>query len=287
MSEIEKKILKMQKDEITEYHIYSKLADRTKDPNNKEILKSIAEDELKHYNFWNKITDKNMKPSKFKIYFYYIISIVFGLTFGIRLMEKGEEEAQEKYDALTEKYEGAEEILNDEEDHEEKLLNMLEEDRLNYVGSVVLGLNDALVELTGSLAGWSFALKNTRLIALTGLIMGIAASLSMAASEYLAKKTDLKHQEALKSSLYTGIAYVITVILLILPYLLFDSYMISLIITVIVAVLVILVFNFYISVAQDLNFKKRFFEMAGISLGVAILSFGIGILVRLFLGIDV
>src|SRR6056297_3706211 len=263
------KITKMQHDEITEYHIYIKLAKRTKDNDNKQILNEIAEDELRHYKFWNERTNKDIKPKKWKIYFYYFISIIFGLTFGIKLMERGEEEAQDKYQELIEKFDGAERILNDEEEHEQELLNMLEEERLNYIGSVVLGLNDALVELTGSLAGWSFALKNTRLIALTGLIMGIAASLSMGASEYLAKKADQEHPHPFKSSMYTGTAYIITVVLLILPYLLLKSYMTALITTVLVAVLIIFVFNFYVSVAKDLNFKNRFFEMAGISIGVA------------------
>src|SRR6056297_884626 len=244
------KITKMQHDEITEYHIYSKLAERTKDEDNKKILQDIAEDELRHYNFWSERTKKDIKPKKWKIYFYYFISIIFGLTFGIKLMEKGEEEAQDKYQDLIDNFDQ-------------------EEERLNYVGSIVLGLNDALVELTGSLAGWSFALKNTRLIAITGLIMGIAASLSMGASEYLAKKANQEHPHPFKSSMYTGTAYIITVVLLILPYLLLKSYMTALITTVLVAVLIIFVFNFYVSVAKDLNFKNRFFEMAGISIGVA------------------
>ena len=281
------KITKMQHDEITEYHIYSKLAERTKDKDNKKILQDIAEDELRHYNFWSERTKKDIKPKKWKIYFYYFISIIFGLTFGIKLMERGEEEAQDKYQELIEKFDGAESILNDEEEHEQELLNMLEEERLNYIGSVVLGLNDALVELTGSLAGWSFALKNTRLIALTGLIMGIAASLSMGASEYLAKKANEKDEHAFKSSTYTTGAYIITVILLILPYLLIESYMYALAFTILVAIVVILVFNFYVSVAKDLNFKSRFFEMAGISLGVAVLSFLIGVIVRTVFGIDI
>ena len=281
------KITRMQHDEITEYHIYNKLAERTKDEDNKKILEDIAEDELRHYKFWNERTKKDIKPKKWKIYFYYFIAVIFGLTFGIKLMERGEEEAQDKYEELIEKFEGAEKILNDEEEHEQELLNMLEEERLNYVGSVVLGLNDALVELTGSLAGWSFALKNTRLIALTGLIMGIAASLSMGASEYLSKKANEKDEHAFKSSMYTTSSYIITVILLILPYLLFESYMYALTFTIIVAILVILVFNFYVSVAKDLNFKTRFLEMAGISLGVAVLSFLIGIIVRTVFGIDI
>ena len=64
---------------------------------------------------------------------------------------------------------------------EEKALpKMLDEERLQYAGSMVLGLNDALVELPSSLAGFAFALQNTRVIVLiapylifpTGSILG-------------------------------------------------------------------------------------------------------------------
>jgi VIT1/CCC1 family predicted Fe2+/Mn2+ transporter len=46
------------------------------------------------------------------------------------------------------------------------------------------------VELTGALSGLTLAFRNTRLIAMAGLITGIAASLSMAGSEYLATKSE-------------------------------------------------------------------------------------------------
>lgn len=202
-------------------------------------------------------------------------------------MEKGEEEAQVIYKQVADKIPGAASIMEDEYRHEHELLNLLEEEHLQYVGSVVLGLNDALVELTGTLAGLSFALKNTNLIAIAGLITGIAASFSMGASEYLSTKSESDHGEALKSSMYTGGAYIITVFFLVLPFLLLAGYMTALLVTILLAILIIFVFNYYIAVAKDLDFKKRFLEMATISLGVAVLSFGIGYLVRVFLGVDV
>ena len=52
-------------------------------------------------------------------------------------------------------------------------------------------------------------------------------------------------------------------------------------------VLIIALFNYYISVAKDESFKRRFFEMAGLSLGVAVFSFFIGFLIRAFLGVDI
>ena len=117
-------------------------------------------------------------------------------------------------------------ILDDERRHEKELYNMLDEERLHYIGAMVLGLNDALVELTGAIAGVTFALANTRLVALTGIITGVSATFSMAASNYLAERAD-NNPKALKSSIYTGMAYLVTVALLVLPYLLFPIHFYS------------------------------------------------------------
>lgn len=279
-------IKNMQKGEITEYVIYQKIAKRVKDKKNKEILLAIAEDELKHYQIWTDFLGIKAKPNRFKVLFYIIVNFFFGYTFTLKIMEYGEENAQDIYNEIAAYVPLATEIMNDEEVHEKELLNMLNEERLNYVGSMVLGLNDALVELSGTLAGLTFALANTRLISLSGLITGIAASLSMAASEYLSAKSD-NRPDALKSSLYTGAAYVITVAILILPYLLIANPYISLAVMLGSVVLIILLFNFYISVAKNYNFKKRFFQMAIISLSVAALSFLIGILVKQLLGVEI
>jgi VIT1/CCC1 family predicted Fe2+/Mn2+ transporter len=286
-NEVKKTVLTAQNNEITEYFIYKKLSQSMKNPNQRKVLKRISEDELKHYKFWRKITEKDVKPDKLKIWWYYIISRLFGLTFGIKLMERGEEQAQITYEKIAKSLPDAEAIVDEEDRHEKELIAMIDEERLEYVGSMILGLNDALVELTGALSGFTFALQNTRLIALTGLITGIAASLSMATSEYLSTKSEGGSKSPLKAALYTGIAYIFTVIVLILPYLLFTNVFQCLGLTALNALLIILVFTFYISVAKDLQFKKRFVEMAMISLGVTALTFIIGFLVRSILHIEI
>jgi len=282
-----KALQKAQKNEITEYHIYLKLSSLIKNEHNISILRQIARDERRHHDELKTFTGTEKKPNTLKIYFYTFISMVFGITFGIKLMERGEVSSEKLYGDLADSIGEFKRIAAEEDEHEKELLEIIEEDRLKFVSSMVLGLNDALVELTGMLAGLTFALKNTRLIALAGLITGIAASLSMAASEYLSTSTEQDSACALKSSLYTGGAYVFTVACLVLPYLLFSDYVVSLIFTIAAAILIILVFNFYISVAKNLSFKERFLKMAGISLGVAVISFIIGYLIRLFLGVDV
>jgi VIT1/CCC1 family predicted Fe2+/Mn2+ transporter len=151
----------------------------------------------------------------------------------------------------------------------------------------VLGLNDALVELTGALAGLTFALQNTKLIAMTGAITGIAAALSMAVSEYLSTRSEETTRNPFRASIYTGVAYVVTVSVLILPYLVLTDYYVCLGFTLTTAILIIGFFNYYVSVAKDVPFKRRFLEMVGLSLGVAGLSFVIGFILRTMFGIDV
>ena len=280
-------LLILQQEEINGYHTYKRLAEIIKDKKNSKVIKKISEEELKHYEIWKKYTGKDVKPNRAKINFFFWVSRIFGLTFGIRLMELGEEKVQVVYQSLIESVPEAAKVLADEEKHEDELLDMLDEEGLQYAGSVVLGLNDALVELTGALAGLTFAFQNSRLIALAGLITGISAAFSMAASEYLSTKSEDSEQNPVRSAVYTGVAYLFTVAMLVLPYLLATNYYISLGWTLLNAILIIAVFNYYISVAKGYDFKKRFLEMAGISLGVAAFSFLIGNLIRTWIGIDI
>jgi VIT1/CCC1 family predicted Fe2+/Mn2+ transporter len=280
-------IEKFQRIEITEHHIYKRLAITIKDQENSEILDQIADDELRHYDDWKKYTQREVKPNMWNVWKYFLISRIFGFTFGIKLMERGEAKAQENYSQLIGKVPNIEKWIHEEEVHEQRLLAMLDEERLRYAGSVVLGLNDALVELTGALAGLTLALQNVKLIALSGLITGIAASMSMAASEYLSTRSEDTQKQPIRAAVYTGIAYIITVTLLVLPYLLFSNYILDLVIALATAVLIIAVFNYYISVAKDEPFRPRFLEMAGLSLGVATFSFIIGYFIRLWLGVEI
>lgn len=278
-------LLKDQQDEIDAHHIYALVADFIKDKHNSDIVRQISKDELKHYQRLKSLTGISLNPRKRKIRFFAFIIRVFGITFGVKLLEKNESNAVSDYTSIDKKISFMDEMISDEVRHEKQLIGMIDEERLNYMGSVVLGLNDALVELTGALAGFTFAFQDTRIIALTGLITGISASFSMAASEYLSTRHE-GGENALKSSIYTGVAYIFTVAFLVLPFLILSNPFISLGVTIGTAVLIIFLFNYYVSVAKDYNFKKRFLEMAFISIGVAGISFVIGILVKQFIGVE-
>jgi VIT1/CCC1 family predicted Fe2+/Mn2+ transporter len=281
-------LLKMQTNEITEQRIYSKLAKSIKDAGNRKVVARIAVDEARHYEKLKKLTGVDVKPRRLKIWFYYFVSRLLGLSFGLKLMEKGESLASQAYGALSKKTTALRSLSLDEQKHEKALLNVLSEERLEYAGSIILGLNDALVELTGALAGLTFALQNNGLIRLAGLVTGFAAALSMAASGYLSSKEEADKENGkipMKAALYTGVAYIITVALLILPYFLFSSPFAALAVTVAVALLIVFLYTFYISTAKDLPFFKRFLEMAVISTAIAAISFLAGLGLKA-LGVD-
>ncbi|AEH51955.1 VIT1/CCC1 transporter family protein [Pseudothermotoga thermarum] len=273
-----------QQNEITEYLVYSKLSKISRQ--NREILEKIARDELRHYEALKKITGVDAKPKKLAVLWYILLAKIFGLTFALKVMERKEEKAQKNY-LNCNSNELVKLFVQDEEKHEKMLLDLINEEKLNYIGSMVLGLSDALVELTGALAGLTLALQKTKVVALSGLITGFAAALSMAASDYLSKKSEKGEKNPIKSAFYTGTAYILTVLFLTFPYLVFELPLVALSVTMLNAVFVIFIFTYFVSIVKDLNFKIHFFEMLSISIGVAAVSFSIGFLIRIFLKIDI
>lgn len=283
-----KLMLSFQQDEINSAAIYSHFASCHKDAKNCKILHQLAQDEAHHATIWKKYTQKDVHPNMLKVWFYRILTYILGYTFVIKLLELNEYEGIKSLEPLKQEIPEVEQIINDEKMHEKQLIDMLDEERLNYIGAMVLGLNDALVELTGTIAGLTFVLMNTKLIAMAGIITGIAATLSMAASNYLAERAD-GNPKALKASFYTGIAYLFTVVFLVLPYLVFPNQMFlyALACMIMIVIFLVFIFNFYIATVKTEPFWPKFFEMFTISLSVAFISFLIGYGAKAVFGLEI
>ncbi len=271
--------------ELTESQIYRRLAVREKNEHNRRVLEQIAQEEDGHYALIHRESGVTAEADKTKIFIYTLLARVLGLTFAVKLMESGEHAAVNHYTQFTE-YPAIRDLAKDEDEHEQKLIALISEERLAYMGSVVLGLSDALVEFTGALAGFTFALRDPKLIALTGAITGIAAALSMASSEYLSSKSEDAGKHPLKAAVYTGAAYLITVAALVSPFALMQNVLAALGVMLAAALLLIAAFSFYYSVARGENFRRRFTEMACLSFGVAGVSFFIGYLLKTLTGIE-
>ena len=145
--------------------------------------------------------------------------------------------------------------------------------KFNIKSAIILGMHDAIVSLTGLIAGLFFAFTDSNIIIISCIISSITASLSMGAANYLATKT-INHENAIRSAICTFSAYMITCVLLILPFFIFDNRATILIAIVLMAVFIIFAFNrfFY----RGNTFYRNFFEMLSICSIVSIVAFAIG-----------
>ena len=241
---------RFQRNEITESILYERLASIEKDENNRKTLRLIAAEEKSHYAILKKYTGKEIGPDYKRIARFYFLARILGITFAIKLMESSEENAHNNYDKYAH-IPDLQRLAHEEEVHEQKLISLINEERLEYMGS------------------------------------GIAAALSMASSEYLSTKSegdDKKHP--VKAAVYTGIAYLITVVSLVTPFILISNVIVALGVMLTMALIIIALFNYYYSVARGESFRKRFTEMAVLSFSVAGISFLIGYALKTFTGID-
>ena len=280
-SDLKNKLVKIQEKEITEYAVYKKLSEMSKGRNS-EILKKISEDELRHYNQWKKYTQTDVNVNRLSVIKYLIISKIFGLLFMMKLMEGNEEQTQATYSKILKDLPEEKQILAEEIEHEKLLIEMIDEKRLNYLSSIISGLNDALIELAGELAGFTFALQNPALIGFAGLIAGIAQFLSSSASEielFLTERT-VENKEAIKKSFFEGSIYLITVFFLVIPFFLVQNPFFAMGISAFNSFIIIIFFTYYVSIVKELSLKKMFSITLLITLGIGSLSFIIGWIVK-------
>ncbi len=279
-------VRRMQDNEATDQRVYAALAKQASLQKNSEILEKMSHDEGLHCAVWGRYTGIEAKADMFRVWLFVVLGKIFGLVFVINLMEGGEDDSAENYRKRMEELPEARSIMEDETRHEAHLAAMIHEEKHSYISALVLGLNDALVELTGALAGFTLALNETRMVGMAGFITGVAATLSMAASEYLSKKADTSEKHPLKAAVYTGVAYMITVAFLLLPYIVFESPLVALGFCLFDAALIILGFTYFVSVVRKESFVRGFTEMITISFSVAGISFLIGWAARSWLNID-
>ncbi|MCL2439332.1 MAG: VIT1/CCC1 transporter family protein [Alphaproteobacteria bacterium] len=164
-------------------------------------------------------------------------------------------------------------------------MKKIPEDKIKYIGAMVLGFHDAIVELAGVIVGLAFVFSDNATVALAGIVAGVSSSISMGASNYLAQKAD-GSPYAIKSGIYTGMAYLLTVVLLIVPFIVLDDRGPALGVMAAIAVVIIFAFNHAVSCAKPHKFLKNSFEMICICIIVSVISFGIGQAAKMFLGLN-
>ena len=155
------------------------------------------------------------------------------------------------------------------------------------LGSMVLGIHDALVSTLGLIAGLVFALTTNYVIVLTGIIASVAAALSMTASQYLAEKANGNSECPFAQGLVTGAAYVITSTCLLMPFIFITQTFYAMGISYIIAILVIVAFNLLKTKIRSEPFWPHFLEMLIICSVVTFVAFIIGVCAKNCFNIDI
>lgn len=272
--------------------VYKALAERELNPEFKKILEILVEQEFDDYMFWKQFasrTEFHVRPVEIALFC--MMRRVLGLTFTARFLEGHEKEMQHLYSAYLETVTDPAmrrkmtELVAREREHERYLVSQVREDKVEFMSSIILGLNDGLIELTGALVGFSLALRSASLVGLTGLITGVSAALSMASSAYMQAEYE-EGKNARKAALYTGCSYLVVVLLLVAPFFLLQSSLLAAFSMFAFTVAIIAAVSWYTSVLFERPFHRQFMQMFFFSVGVATVAFSVGLAARTVLGVS-
>ena len=170
-------------DEYADRSVYLALARREKNPVFKKALENIGNGEQSHYEFWkNYAPDVKVSAKRLRMYVIVLLRLILGLTFTLKLLERHEGKLHERYKKLAEYIPQSDmahfqAMMESEESQEDLLIGEIKENRVKYMSFIVLGLADAVVEISGIHAGSLGIYGRTELAGLAGIIL--AASLAL------------------------------------------------------------------------------------------------------------
>lgn len=299
-----KKLEKFLETERMHAIMYSHLAKEEDHPKHKRFLNKLTAEEKKHEELLREILkDEGVKPRRshflwLKLAFYRFISAIFGVPFGIAVIEREEDQTIKEYIAalsqIKEKRstDKLKTIIKDEEAGEQELQDNLNDysEHFDYIKSIVFGLNDGLVEILAVVAGLAVVATSPFVVVIGGIIVGISGTLSMAGGAYLSSKSyNLVEEEKkgtsttnspFKDAAYTGIFYFLGSLSSVVPFAAGLSGFAGILAAIIIVSIVLVLASAVIGIVSKTSIKRRILEMLTISLGAAFVTIILGIILR-------
>ena len=297
-------------DEIVDYGVYHRLAEIERDGGLKILLGRLARMEKAHMHLWAEIagisdgnTEKIPFIARLRIYAFLLARKLLGVAFITKLISRNEKLTLEKYNSaisrmkLTPKErKQINTIIHDERYNETDLNSRIKEYRgqLNYIGSIVFGLNDGLVEILAAVSGIAVIATTSTVVVVSGFIIGIAGTLSMAAGAYLSAKSHGLVQEEIEEvddlsprqgALYCGTYYFLGALISIIPFIFGLSGYTGILSAIILVSIVLTTASIIIAVVSGTSIRKRILEMLAISLGVVLATVILGTIARVYFGV--
>jgi VIT1/CCC1 family predicted Fe2+/Mn2+ transporter len=299
-------------DELSDFELYRSIEHKEKDKILKNLVKKLKETEFRHAEIWASLLgEKHMENvripfrSRMRLIIYPLVRKILGVAFITKLLERNEANGLNAYKELVDKRGlGAKElakvrgIIIDEESHERLLLEETQkhESKLNYTRSIVFGMNDGLVEILAVVAGIATIATSGAIVAISGIIVGISGTLSMAAGAYLSSKSEKVVEKSLerkmsiitkpsKEAYYTGIFYFLGALVATYPFMLGASGYTGILEAVVSVVIVLSLASTLIAIISDTSIRTRVMEMLAVSLGAALVTTLIGLVMKTVFGI--
>ncbi|RLE92211.1 MAG: rubrerythrin family protein [Thermoprotei archaeon] len=282
------------RDELFDSMLYAEMANRAKNEETRKALLTMSQQERSHYEFWRKYAGdiKITFKDRIMLKIYLFMGRILGTVFTVKFLERREGDTSNIYRRILEEGKIREEdedvlkrIIEEEEIHENYFVSQVDEFALRYLGAIALGIADAIIELTGVQAGFIGFTGSSVVTGIAGLIVGVSASMSMAAAAYLQAKQE-KGKKPAVTALTTGIAYLFTVIALTVPYFVNFQLLMAFSASLTLALVILAFFSFYSSVIFDRKFLSDYLENMGIIFLVVAIGYFFGNLVKNFFGIE-
>jgi VIT1/CCC1 family predicted Fe2+/Mn2+ transporter len=269
-------------DEWSDHTLYDRLSKTVNsDSPFAEVLTELSATEHRHYEFWKRyVPTEEPKLARFKLYWILFLRRFLGLTFATRYLDRHEAAVVAEYEGLARLIPDADkvayqEMVADEKEHEKAFALKVESSAVRYISFVVLGLADALVEISGIHAGWLGLFDKTEIAGLAGVIAGGAASLAMASAAFAQAKQGFKGSARL-SAVYTGVSYFVTAVILATPYFLTSNMIYALGTSLTLAVIILAVTTWYSIVIRQKPFLRDFVEILAILFATTIVVYALG-----------
>lgn len=269
-------------DEYKDYVVYRALARVERNPQRRVVLEKLAEQEWRHFEFWSEVAE--VKPAAWRVglyaYLLVLLRFLLGVTFVVKLLERNEREVIARYRSVErlfvgERLERLRRIIEEEESHEEAFIAQLDETLVKYMGALVLGLADAIVEITAAHAGALGSTNSTIVAGVVGLIVGVGASISMASASFLQTKHEVGKSPVV-AALVTGVGYMVAVAFMSLPFFLTHDIYVAFVASIAVAIALAFVLTFQAAVYAGRDFRFEFIQTVGLLLGTAMFTYLLG-----------
>jgi len=309
--EMEKAFLR---DELLDHETYSRLVKSEKNAEIRKLLKQLANKEQEHIRIWSTLLGKesaNVKKPSFigvRVFLLLLLRKTIGIGFVTRLLERDESGGLERYNkglksgAMKERDKGyLRRVISDEEGHETAFASKVEKygGELGYTQSIILGLNDGLVEILAVVAGLATVATSSFIVVIIGMIAGISGTLSMAGGVYLSSKSGGLVEDAMKNTkkkervspsregYYTGIYYFVGALIAVLPFILGFGGATGILLSIILVGIALVVASTIIAIISGTSIRRRSFEMLAVSLGAAFATILFGTFAKIQFGVSI